>query len=128
MSDFTLVPLTEHDASPPPIEVRLDRDGTSGYTAVARLGGEHDLTSAVDIQEALGRSGAPFSVDLTACEFIDSTIVRLLMRDHQSRLREGQRLELRVPAENISITRTVAISGLADLTTVQVGYDGTISR
>jgi anti-anti-sigma factor len=127
MSDFTEPPPRTDGEARPPIDVRLDRDGTSGYTAIVSLCGEHDLASAVDIQETLGSIWGNVLVDLTACEFIDSTVIGVLVRDYQLRHREGQRLELLVPAENTTISRTLEITGMRDALTIHRRADSATS-
>jgi anti-anti-sigma factor len=112
MSDLTRATPGPSDGSRSPIEVLLDRAGTSGYTAVVSLCGEHDLATAVDIQDALQSIWGDVLVDLTDCQFIDSTVISVLIRDDQTRQREGQRLELLLPAENTTICRTLEITGL----------------
>jgi anti-anti-sigma factor len=112
MSDSQPTPFEPHAPTRLAIEVRLDRAGRSGYTAVVGLCGEHDLGTAVDVQDALEAVWGDVLVDLTECLIIDSTVISVLIRDHQSRRREGQRLELLVPAENATICRTLDITGL----------------
>jgi anti-anti-sigma factor len=113
----TSISLGGRDPSRLPIEVHLDSAGTSRYTGVVRLCGEHDLATAADIQYALASVWGDVLVDLTSCEFIDSTVIGTLIRDHQARRREGHRLELLVPPENTTITRTLTIVGVLDALT-----------
>ena len=53
------------------------------HTALVVLAGEHDLYSADDVQQAFDRSLAVCDhliVDLSAAEFVDSTIVGVLLQ------------------------------------------------
>lgn len=62
----------------PTIEVRRPRP----HAALVVLGGEHDLHSAGDLQRALDQSLASSDhliVDLSAAEFVDSTVVGVLV-------------------------------------------------
>jgi anti-anti-sigma factor len=54
-------------------------------------------------------------VDLSECDFIDSTVISVLIRDYRERAREGHDLELLVPLENTTIARTLEIAGMRDL-------------
>ena len=99
---------------PRPIQLRLGRAETNGYAAVLKLCGEHDLATAVEIQDALDAVCGTLLVDLSECAFIDSTVISVLIRDYRARAREGHDLELLAPLENQTITRTLEIAGLRD--------------
>jgi anti-anti-sigma factor len=102
-------------AQPPPsIEVLLDPDDTYGYAGVLKLRGEHDLSTAVEIQEAVDSICGNLLVDLRECGFMDSTVISVLIRDYQARSREGHDLELLAPLENTTIIRTLEITGMRD--------------
>jgi anti-anti-sigma factor len=63
----------------PTIEVRSPQP----HAAVVVLGGEHDLSSADEVQQTLDQSLRACDhliVDLSTAEFIDSTIVALLLQ------------------------------------------------
>jgi anti-anti-sigma factor len=114
MSDMTFTSFTADSALRPSIEVQLDRAATSGYTAIVRLCGEHDLATAVDVQDKLDSIWGNVLVDLSECDFIDSTVISVLIRDSRARAREGHDLELLTPLENETITRTLEVAGLRD--------------
>jgi anti-anti-sigma factor len=119
------------EAASPTIE--LDTSAVSGlFSAVLTLCWEHDLVSSQDLERALQSLFGNVLVDLTNCQFIDSSIIRVLLRDHQSRRREGQRLELLVPAANSAVTDTLKVAGVGDLltvhTTAEDGSQPTISQ
>jgi anti-anti-sigma factor len=57
-------------------------------------------------------------LDLSACEFIDSTVIGVVLAKSGDLAREGRRLELVVPAANRSVTRVVDVVGLRTLMTV----------
>ena len=86
-----------------------------GFAAVVALCGEHDLATDRELRHALEALYGNVLVDLTACEFIDSTILGALLDSARARTREGQRLELLVPAENTTITRILKIAGVNTL-------------
>jgi anti-anti-sigma factor len=92
----------------------MDAAGTHEYAVVLKLRGEHDLATAVEIQDALDSIWGNLLVDLSECDFIDSTVISVLIRDSRIRAREGHDLELLAPLENPTITRTLEIAGLHD--------------
>jgi anti-anti-sigma factor len=100
------------------IEVRLDPAATRGYAGVVSLRGEHDLSTAVEIQDALEPIFGNVLVDLSGCDFIDSTVIAVLLDDSDIRKREGHCLELLVPPDNRVIMRTLQVSGIARLLVV----------
>jgi anti-anti-sigma factor len=115
MSDLTLHMTDETEAADArPIEVLLAAQAF-GYAAIVKLCGEHDLASADELTHVLDPIAGDVLVDLSECAFIDSTVITILVRDHQTRTHDGQRLELYVPTQNATVSRTLAVSGLADL-------------
>jgi anti-anti-sigma regulatory factor len=86
LSDFA---PPEPGAPRPPIEVRLDCAGTSAYTAEIHLCGEHDLATAVDIQHALESISGDVLIDMADWQFIDSTVINVLLGEHPTRQRQG---------------------------------------
>jgi anti-anti-sigma factor len=60
--------------------------------------------------------GRDLLVDLSGCTFIDSTIIKLLLRTMRSREVSGGRFELVIdPAPRGHVTRVAALMGIADL-------------
>ena len=114
MSDSTYTAQGQRRSYPRPIELCMDAAGTRKYAVVLKLRGEHDLATAVDIQDALDSIWGKLLVDLSECDFIDSTVISVLIRDSRARAREGHNLELLTPLENETITRTLEVAGLRD--------------
>jgi anti-anti-sigma factor len=111
--------LQNEDApAPHAIEVEFGPFDGSGFSARVRLCGEHDLATSREVVDALAPLDGNVLVDLSACEFIDSTIIAALLNDAQGRAREGKRLELLVPPENRTVLRTLEVSGVIDLVPV----------
>jgi anti-anti-sigma factor len=81
--------------------------------------GEHDLATSPDVIDTLAPLYGDVLVDLAACEFIDSTIISALLASARERAREGQRLELFVPAENGVVARTLEIAGVGTILTIR---------
>ena len=92
----------------------MDAAGTHEYAVVLELRGEHDLATAVEIQDALDSICGNTLVDLSECDFIDSTVISVLIRDYKARAREGHDLELLAPLGKTTITRTLEITGMRD--------------
>lgn len=106
--------LSGVDATPPHVEVELRPANAPAYAAIVSLHGEHDLASSADVEAALAGIYGSILVDLTECEFIDTTVIRIVLVKRQELEREGHRLELVVPPEN-QISRTLGVLGLRDV-------------
>lgn len=98
----------------PPIEVELRPARAPRYAALVTLRGEHDLATSGRIAEALSRIAGTILVDLSDCEFIDSTVIRTLLRTSAELTREGYRLDL-VLGPHPSVRRIVEVIGLSRL-------------
>ena len=61
-----------------------------GFAAVVRLCGEHDLATSDELRAGLASIHGNVIVDLTDCEFIDSTAIGIIVANRQEREREGQ--------------------------------------
>ncbi|MDX6569453.1 MAG: hypothetical protein QOH15_2031 [Gaiellales bacterium] len=109
-----------HDPPLHTIEVELRPAAAPTFAAAVRLAGEHDLATRRDIQDAIEPIEGDVLVDLTECEFIDSSVIVMLLATHYARRREGRRLELLLPSENSKVTRTLEVSGAKQLLTVHV--------
>jgi anti-anti-sigma factor len=125
MADSTLIPRGDATDGPrKPIEVQINPSEAPGYAALVKLCGEHDLATAVEVQDALDAIYGSVLVDLADCEFIDSTVISVLVRDSQARQREGHLLELLMPNENSPVARTLTVVGLPDLIPVHARPPG----
>jgi anti-anti-sigma factor len=110
-------------ATPPRIEVELQPANAPAYAAIVSLHGEHDLATSGDVESALAGIYGPVLVDLTACEFVDTTVVRIILAKRLELEREGHRLELVIPPEN-QINRTLEVLGLASFMIVHERVPG----
>jgi anti-sigma B factor antagonist len=88
------------------------------FAAVVSLHGEHDLATRDAIGEALDPLLGTVLVDLSGCEFVDSTVIGLLLRQSERLQRDGHRLEVLLPASNETVGRVFDIAGLRSLLTV----------
>jgi anti-sigma B factor antagonist len=69
-----------HDVGRPSVEIEFRPPSMPEYVAVVSLRGEHDIRSAGDVSTALGMLSGDALVDLSACTFIDSTLIGLIIR------------------------------------------------
>jgi anti-sigma B factor antagonist len=90
----------------------------SNQTAVVSLTGEHDLSSSGRVREALEAAGrSPVTVlDLSAVEFVDSSILGVVVSAHRDAEQAGRRLVLVIGAEpTTSVRRILDLTGLSGI-------------
>ena len=85
------------------------RPGVPGFAAIVALRGEHDLATAAAISSAIGSIDGNVLVDLSACTFLDSTVIGVLFARNEDLARTGRRLEVVVPPEASGIARTLEL-------------------
>ncbi|HET9162357.1 MAG TPA: STAS domain-containing protein [Solirubrobacterales bacterium] len=96
-----------------PFEVRHEEleDGIRAFT----VRGELDMNTAPDLErgleDALEQSSASIMLDLSACEFIDSTGIALIVRAWQ-RLSAGDGGRLVLCCSNHQVRRLLKITGV----------------
>jgi anti-anti-sigma factor len=100
--------------NPVPFEVSIsDLDGGIQIIAVR---GELDLSTAPDLErpleDALENGEGPILVDLSECEFIDSTGIALIVRATQRLEGDGAGRTLVVCSYNDQVRRVLDITGL----------------
>lgn len=95
-----------------PIEIDFNPTRIAGYAAVVSLCGEHDIATSDALKVAFAPIFGNVLVDLSACDFIDSTVIGALLAKRDDLGREGHRLELVIPLENRVVRRIVDVSGL----------------
>jgi stage II sporulation protein AA (anti-sigma F factor antagonist) len=100
--------------NPVPFEVSVS-DLEGGVQAIA-VRGELDLSTAADLErpleDALENGQGPVLVDLTECEFIDSTGIALIVRAMQRLQGAGTGRNLVVRSYNDQVRRVLDITGL----------------
>jgi anti-anti-sigma factor len=114
---------TEQEPTPQPSR---SRRGTVALerlrpgAAIVALHGEHDLTTKTDLAEALARAGdgADVLVDVSDCDFLDSTIIGVLVAAFHVQTAAGRRLELAIPESAVQARRVAGIAGLASFLVV----------
>ena len=83
--------------------------------ALVVLGGEHDLYSADDVQQALDQSLSRCDhliVDLSSAEFIDSTIVAVLVQTMKNASERGHKFNV-VLGTAPAVARILEVTGLS---------------
>jgi anti-anti-sigma factor len=113
-----VVQASRDEESRDPIQVELQPERADGYVAVVSLCGEHDLATSGAIRTALAPLDGDVLVDLTDCEFIDSSVISELLEKYEDLRREGHRLELVVPHGRTTVRRIVDVIGLGTLLTL----------
>lgn len=109
-----------NEDSPPKavVAVELRAAGDRDFAAVVSLHGEHDITTAPEVKQTIGSIDGNVLVDLSACEFIDSAVIGVLIGGSRDLEREGRFLEIVVPPENQTVARTLDVVRMADLVVV----------
>ena len=100
----------------PTIQVRSPRP----HAALVVLAGEHDLYSADEVRQTFDQSLAVCDhliVDLSAAEFIDSTIVHLLLETKKNAIELDRKFNV-VLGTAPGVERILAITGVVPLLNV----------
>jgi anti-sigma B factor antagonist len=103
-------------SGPPPGPVTIEI--VSATAAVVTLGGDHDVASIDAIDDAFRVAGAgrDLLVDLTACTFIDSTVIKLLLRTMRVLEATGARFELVIdPSPSGHVSRVATLMGISEV-------------
>jgi anti-anti-sigma factor len=98
---------------------RVEVDATEPGTAVISLIGEHELYSVLEIERELDRAihgGLAVVVDLTRTEFLDSSVVAILLRAREEAHVEGSSFALVIDGSTgQSVRQLFEITGLATI-------------
>jgi anti-anti-sigma factor len=89
------------------------------FAAVVSLRGEHDMVTAAEVLTTLRSIAGNLLIDLSGCDFIDSSVIGTLITVSRERERDGRYFELVVPRANLMVSRTLALIGLGDLVVIQ---------
>jgi anti-anti-sigma factor len=89
--------------------------------AVVRMRGEHDISTAPELAQALEQAAAQSNVlvDLSECEFIDSTSMGLLIRNARKVQARGEQLVVVIPSEPSYVARVAHLVRLAEFMPVK---------
>jgi anti-anti-sigma factor len=97
------------------IDVEIRPARVPDFAAVVSLRGEHDMATAPEIVKAISSIAGNVLVDLSTCDFVDSSMVSALLTGSQDLEREGHRLELLVPGDNAVVLHTLDLIGLREV-------------
>jgi anti-sigma B factor antagonist len=85
---------------------------TIGAVAAVQVSGELDLATAgmleAKVERALKQGSAPLLIDFTSCEFIDSTVLSLLV-DLRVRVNSGRRFAVVAQNQPLQVLRLTAL-------------------
>jgi anti-anti-sigma factor len=102
--------------TPPPNRVELS--SAARDVAAVALVGEHDLDGYENLRTVFARAAirAPnVLIDLSACEFIDSTVISMVLHTETIVTRDGGTLVVALPAERNSVSRLAEVIKLGQL-------------
>jgi anti-sigma B factor antagonist len=116
------------DATPtfprPTIEIRRPRPDA----ALIVLGGEHDLGSAPDVQQTLDAAACDHViVDVSAAEFVDSTIIAVLLRAKARAVEADQRFNVVLGTAPV-VERALELSGVIPLLNVVASVEDALAE
>ena len=102
-------------SGPPPGPVTIEI--VSATAAVVTLEGDHDVASLDSVDDAFRLAGGrDLLVDLSGCTFIDSTIIKLLLRTMRSLEGTGTRFELVIdPTPSGHVARVAHLMGISQV-------------
>jgi anti-anti-sigma factor len=103
------------DLQRPRVKVELE---ARGYAAIVSLHGEHDLTTGEAVRAALMPRRGSVLVDLTRCDFIDSTIIGVLLTRARQLVADGDHVELLLPPPHSVVARALEIVNVRDVVAV----------
>ena len=85
--------------------------------AVVTMRGEHDLSTAPELMQALEQAAARSDVvvDLSACSFIDATVIGALVKTARGVLARGDQFVLVIPPEQRQVARVAQMTHLAEM-------------
>jgi anti-anti-sigma factor len=88
--------------------------------AVVTLHGEHDLSTERALVRALDEAAAHSNVlvDLSDCDFMDSTVIAALLRVARTVTERGEQVALLIPAAQRQVTRVAEMTHLGELLTI----------
>jgi anti-anti-sigma factor len=106
----------------PYVEVELRPTSAPAFVAIVKLLGEHDVSTAHKIGVALAPIKGDLLVDLRECDFLDSSVIAVVVEAQQSLQREGHQLEVVVPP-GTAVARTLELVGVSTVIRVRGSID-----
>jgi anti-anti-sigma factor len=97
----------------------------AGFGGVVSLRGEHDFATIDAIERAITHAEENVLLDLSACEFLDSAVIGVILTCVRELAHRGSRLELIAPRENTTVSHILDVAGLREILTVHERRPGT---
>jgi anti-anti-sigma factor len=111
---------------------RVDIDRTEPGVAIVSLVGEHELYSVLDVERGLDRAireGLDVVIDLSNTEFLDSSVVAILLRAREEAHVEGSSFALVIDdSTGKSVRQLFEITGLATIFRVAASRSEALAR
>jgi anti-sigma B factor antagonist len=97
--------------------------------AVVTMRGEHDISTQAVLAQALELAAAHSNVvvDLSECSFIDSSVIKELIKTAETVRAGGEQVILVIPSEQVQVARVAAICGLAQIFEQHESRDGALA-
>jgi anti-sigma B factor antagonist len=97
--------------------------------AVVRMRGEHDISTVPELTQALERAAAHSDVlvDLSECDFIDSSVIGLLIGTSKNLQERDEQLVVVIPAESTNVARVADMVRLSELMPVKTSHDDALA-
>jgi anti-anti-sigma factor len=116
-------PPAEEPSPTQAVEVLVHPDSGLGFVAIVKLRGEHDLASRPVLENALAPLKGDVLVDVSECDYIDSSVIAVVVQTHANLTREGYRVEMLIPPTKRQVARTVEVSGISKIVPVRTTLD-----
>lgn len=93
--------------------------------AVVSMRGEHDISTAPELAHALEQAAAHSDVliDLSECDFIDSTAIGLLIRTAKEMQARDEQFVVVIPSESSNVARVAHMIRLSELMPVKTSRE-----
>jgi anti-anti-sigma factor len=107
---------TPHEGDQPPLGTVEIVHHAPGL-AVVSMRGEHDLCTAPELTQALEQAALHSNVvvDLSACSFIDSSVIHALVTSARRVHARDEQLVLVIPSESSQVARVARMTHLAEI-------------
>ena len=115
------------DESPQPRAAEVE--SLTDEIAIVTVRGEHDVGTKSELEDALARAGLRrhVLVDLSHCDFMDSTVLAVLLSAHRTQAERGGHLELVIPTGAHPIERIATLTGIRAIVTTHPTRDTGLS-
>lgn len=114
-----------------PVPFEVSSEQVEGSIRVFTVRGELDMSTAPELErgleQALADPGASILVDLSECEFIDSTGIALIVRAWQRLSEEGER-RLVLASSNHQVRRLLKITGVESSIPMRESRDAALAE